>query len=207
LARAARMVAVKRKVVRLSCALGGAPEFGAVLRERRDGRIRLPRSRAAAIFDPEHASANEGHGADCHHEEMLDAERELASLEGISRRSEGAANSKCNKKSRCVRWIKPEETVVLFNTGTGTKREAWQRALQSGPGAVSAVAPQTLLRRRLSERIHARVMHCEGVASGSERGTRNVWGLIRIARRLSHVRRQPNDLGKIGDANVLGRSR
>jgi threonine synthase len=29
-------------------------------------------------------------------------------------------------------WIKPEETVVLFNTGTGYKyAAAWQRALQS----------------------------------------------------------------------------
>jgi threonine synthase len=29
-------------------------------------------------------------------------------------------------------WIKPEEKVVLFNTGTGYKyAEAWQRALQS----------------------------------------------------------------------------
>jgi threonine synthase len=29
-------------------------------------------------------------------------------------------------------WIKPEEKVVLFNTGTGYKyAEAWQRALQN----------------------------------------------------------------------------
>jgi threonine synthase len=29
-------------------------------------------------------------------------------------------------------WIKPHETVVLFNTGTGYKySEAWQRALQA----------------------------------------------------------------------------
>jgi threonine synthase len=29
-------------------------------------------------------------------------------------------------------WIKPEETVVLFNTGAGYKyTEAWQLALQS----------------------------------------------------------------------------
>ena len=31
-------------------------------------------------------------------------------------------------------WIKPEELVVLFNTGAGYKyAEAWQRALQSAP--------------------------------------------------------------------------
>jgi len=31
-------------------------------------------------------------------------------------------------------WINPEETVVLFNTGTGYKyAEAWQRALQFAP--------------------------------------------------------------------------
>ena len=30
-------------------------------------------------------------------------------------------------------WIKPDETVVLFNTGTGYKySEAWERALAAG---------------------------------------------------------------------------
>jgi threonine synthase len=69
-------------------------------------------------------------------EEMLEAGRELASLEGIFAAPEGAATVSAARKLAASGWIKPEETVVLFNTGTGYKyAEAWQRALQSGPGA------------------------------------------------------------------------
>ena len=71
-------------------------------------------------------------------EEMLHAGRELASLEGIFAAPEGAATVIAARKLAASGWIKPEETVVLFNTGTGYKyTEAWQRALQStGGGAV-----------------------------------------------------------------------
>ena len=65
-------------------------------------------------------------------EEMLQAGRELASLEGIFAAPEGAATVIATRKLAASGWIKPEETVVLFNTGTGYKyAEAWQRALQS----------------------------------------------------------------------------
>ncbi len=65
-------------------------------------------------------------------EEMLRAGRELASLEGIFAAPEGAATVIAARKLAASGWIKPEETVVLFNTGTGYKyAEAWQRALQS----------------------------------------------------------------------------
>src|SRR6267378_4273404 len=67
-------------------------------------------------------------------EEMLKAGRELASLEGIFAAPEGAATVIAARKLAASGWIKPEETVVLFNTGTGYKyAEAWQRALQSAP--------------------------------------------------------------------------
>jgi threonine synthase len=71
-------------------------------------------------------------------EEMLQAGRELASLEGIFAAPEGAATVIATRKLAASGWIKPEETVVLFNTGTGYKyAEAWQRALQAaGGGAV-----------------------------------------------------------------------
>jgi len=71
-------------------------------------------------------------------EEMLHAGRELASLEGIFAAPEGAATVIATRKLAASGWIRPEETVVLFNTGTGYKyTEAWQRALQSaGGGAV-----------------------------------------------------------------------
>src|SRR5580765_3357674 len=64
--------------------------------------------------------------------EMLQAGRELASHEGIFAAPEGAATVIGARKLAASGWIKPEETVVLFNTGTGYKySEAWQRALQA----------------------------------------------------------------------------
>jgi threonine synthase len=64
--------------------------------------------------------------------EMLRAGRELASLEGIFAAPEGAATVIAARKLAASGWIKPHQSVVLFNTGTGYKYvEAWQRALQS----------------------------------------------------------------------------
>jgi threonine synthase len=64
-------------------------------------------------------------------EELLHAGRELASFEGIFAAPEGAATVIAARKLAASGWIKPHETVVLFNTGTGYKYpEAWQRALQ-----------------------------------------------------------------------------
>jgi threonine synthase len=69
-------------------------------------------------------------------EELLRAGRELASLEGIFAAPEGAATVIAARKLAASGWIKPRETVVLFNTGTGYKYpEAWQRALQPAPSA------------------------------------------------------------------------
>ncbi len=68
-------------------------------------------------------------------DEMLHAARELASLEGVFAAPEGAATVSAARKLAASGWIKPEETVVLYNTGTGYKyAEAWQRALQSDIG-------------------------------------------------------------------------
>lgn len=65
-------------------------------------------------------------------DEMLQAGRELASLEGIFAAPEGAATVAGARKLAASGWIKPHETVVLFNTGTGYKyAEAWERALQA----------------------------------------------------------------------------
>ncbi len=65
-------------------------------------------------------------------DEMLQAGRELAALEGIFAAPEGAATVIAARKLAASAWIKPQDTVVLFNTGTGYKyAEAWQRALQS----------------------------------------------------------------------------
>jgi threonine synthase len=65
-------------------------------------------------------------------DEMLHAGRELASLEGIFAAPEGAATVIAARKLAASGWIRPHESAVLFNTGTGYKyTEAWQRALQS----------------------------------------------------------------------------
>ncbi len=63
-------------------------------------------------------------------EEMLAAGRELAAFEGIYAAPEGAATLVAARKLVAAEWINPEETVVLFNTGSGYKySEAWERAL------------------------------------------------------------------------------
>ena len=65
-------------------------------------------------------------------DQMLHAGRELASLEGILAAPEGAATVVGARILAGSGWIKPHETVVLFNTGTGYKySEAWQKALQA----------------------------------------------------------------------------
>ena len=64
--------------------------------------------------------------------EMLEAGRGLARLEGIFAAPEGAATAIAARKLAASGWIRPSDTVVLFNTGTGYKySEAWQRALQA----------------------------------------------------------------------------
>ncbi|HKV23065.1 MAG TPA: threonine synthase [Candidatus Acidoferrum sp.] len=64
--------------------------------------------------------------------EMMRDGKELASLEGIFAAPEGAATVSAVRKLAASGWVKPNETVVLFNTGTGYKySEAWDRALQS----------------------------------------------------------------------------
>jgi threonine synthase len=64
-------------------------------------------------------------------DEMLKAGKELASHEGIFAAPEGAATVAATRKLDASGWIKPGDSVVLFNTGTGYKyTEAWQRALQ-----------------------------------------------------------------------------
>ena len=67
-------------------------------------------------------------------DEMLQAGRELASLQGIFAAPEGAATVIAARKLAASGWIKQQETVVLFNTGSGYKyAETWQRALQPRP--------------------------------------------------------------------------
>lgn len=65
-------------------------------------------------------------------EEMLSTGRELASLEGMFAAPEGAATVVAAQKLAQRGWIRPDDSVVLFNTGTGYKySEAWEAALRS----------------------------------------------------------------------------
>jgi threonine synthase len=67
-------------------------------------------------------------------EEMLAAGRELAAREGIFAAPEGAATVVAAQKLSREGWIRPHESVVLFNTGCGYKYiEAWQKALEGAP--------------------------------------------------------------------------
>jgi threonine synthase len=64
--------------------------------------------------------------------EMLAACREMAALEGIFAAPEGGAGLVAAEKLVRQNKIRRDETVVLFNTGSGYKyTEAWQTALES----------------------------------------------------------------------------
>ncbi|MHC4661937.1 MAG: threonine synthase [Planctomycetota bacterium] len=54
-------------------------------------------------------------------EELLSGAREIARLEGIFACPEGGATLAALRRLLDDSWIKPDETVVLFNTGTGLK--------------------------------------------------------------------------------------
>ncbi len=63
-------------------------------------------------------------------DEMIAAGRELASAEGIFAAPEGAATVVAARKLAAKGWIRAEESVVLFNTGSGYKYgEAWERTV------------------------------------------------------------------------------
>ena len=52
---------------------------------------------------------------------ILEAQKELASLEGIFAAPEGAATLAALKELIDQGWVQPEERIVLFNTGSGLK--------------------------------------------------------------------------------------
>ncbi|MBI3485027.1 MAG: threonine synthase, partial [Acidobacteria bacterium] len=63
-------------------------------------------------------------------DEMLAACRDMAALEGIFAAPEGGATVVAIQKLLARKEAKPDETIVLFNTGTGYKYvEAWEAAL------------------------------------------------------------------------------
>ncbi|HKO05075.1 MAG TPA: threonine synthase [Candidatus Acidoferrales bacterium] len=64
-------------------------------------------------------------------EEMIAAGKELAAGEGIFAAPEGAATVVAARKLAVQGWLRGDEPVVLFNTGTGYKYlEVWRQALK-----------------------------------------------------------------------------
>jgi threonine synthase len=75
--------------------------------------------------------ASEGEAVAATDHEMLRACRDLAALEGIFAAPEGGAGLVAVQKLIEQKKIKRDETVVLFNTGSGYKYiEAWRAALE-----------------------------------------------------------------------------
>lgn len=54
-------------------------------------------------------------------DEILSSQRELARMEGIFAAPEGAATLAALKHLIDEKWVKPDESIVLFNTGSGLK--------------------------------------------------------------------------------------
>jgi threonine synthase len=54
-------------------------------------------------------------------ESILEAQKQLASMEGIFAAPEGAATLAALKELIKQNWVHPEERIVLFNTGSGLK--------------------------------------------------------------------------------------
>jgi threonine synthase len=74
--------------------------------------------------------ASHGEAVPATDDEMLSACRDMAALEGIFAAPEGGAGLVAAGKLVKQRKIQQDETVVLFNTGSGYKYlEAWQAAL------------------------------------------------------------------------------
>jgi len=83
-------------------------------------------------------------------EEILDATRHWAKVEGIFAAPEGAACLVAYRKLRASGFFQPEDTVVLFNTGSGLKYldvlDAGVATAGVGAGHVGAGDPSTSLR-------------------------------------------------------------
>jgi len=54
-------------------------------------------------------------------EEMISAAKEMAATTGVSAAPEGGATLAAARKLSETGFLKPQDTVVLFNTGSGLK--------------------------------------------------------------------------------------
>lgn len=82
--------------------------------------LRVPKSFADAIILDD-LRRTEGIAVAVDDESILKAQRELGEQEGIFPAPEGAATLAALEKLVEQKWVKPDERVVLFNTGSGLK--------------------------------------------------------------------------------------
>ena len=77
-------------------------------------------------------------------DELLEATRHWAKLEGIFAAPEGAACLVAYRKLPANGFFQPQETVVLFNTGTGLKYlDVLDSSVARSPSRAKAVKPAT----------------------------------------------------------------
>jgi threonine synthase len=82
--------------------------------------LRVPKSFADRLILQD-IYESEGTAVAVSDEAILEAQRQLASLEGVFAAPEGAATLAALEKLVKQKWIEPGERVVLFNTGSGLK--------------------------------------------------------------------------------------
>lgn len=82
--------------------------------------LRVPRSFADALI-LEDIRASNGTAVAVSDQAILDAQKQLGASEGIFAAPEGAATLAALHKLVGQGWVKPEERIVLFNTGSGLK--------------------------------------------------------------------------------------
>jgi len=86
--------------------------------------LRVPKSFADRLILHD-IYESEGTAVAVSDEAILEAQRQLASLEGIFAAPEGAATLAALEKLVKQKWIHPQDRVVLFNTGSGLKYLDW----------------------------------------------------------------------------------
>ena len=118
-----RMVAVQAEgcapVVKAFKEGAATCEFWKDARTRASG-LRVPKSFADALILRD-LRATGGTAVAVSDEAILDAQRMLGRLEGIFAAPEGAATLAALQELVLQKWIRPDERVVLFNTGSGLK--------------------------------------------------------------------------------------
>lgn len=82
--------------------------------------LRVPKSFADQIV-LQNLRESQGYAVAVSDEEIIEAQKQLASLEGIFAAPEGAATLAGLQKLIQIGWVHPEEKIVIFNTGTGLK--------------------------------------------------------------------------------------